>query len=246
MKPKLALLLLLLPGWLFGQSLEIDSTTEQRTYSVTVVSVKAPDTAQIRVQATDKNRIPVDMKKLDDRQYEIRSSKPQVWFRVTCIDFKSQFFDDKEVVLVLDGDNIVPPDDDDDGKDDDTDPPDPPDKYDGPNALGLGKLSYDHAPRFDNDVVKIYKAAGDYLFARPELKVMKVQSDDPRKNTDFVLPVWIKQQMDQKVAQNSDWERWYMRVMQQAFKLNREKKITSLRDWYSAWNEIAAGVEARK
>lgn len=119
-------------------------------------------------------------------------------------------------------------------------PPDPVEEYDGPNELGVGKVSFDNAPSYNAGVVSIFKSAGNYLKGMPELKV--VYTDDVQKNkTDYNVYVWLDQAMKAYPA----FSEWYESVMQ----YEREIGITKgspLNLHYQFFNEVAAGVEAKK
>lgn len=122
-------------------------------------------------------------------------------------------------------------------------PIDPPsDEYDGPNEWGLGSISYNNAPSHSAAVVDTFNRAAEYLKGRPSLKVL--YTDDPVKNrTDYNVNVWTKNQMQSHSA-TSDWVAWYNAVYARMQELNQQG--LTLDQWYSAFNEVAAGVEAKK
>ena len=133
---------------------------------------------------------------------------------------------------------------DDDGNDDDGDvPPDPDKGYDGPNDFGLGQLAFDKAPGYDAKVAEIFAQSAEYLFGRPELKVIAVEQGDPRFGSDFVIFEWIKKQMS---PYREEWGEWETALMRASIDAARAQKIRTLNDWYGAFKEIQAGVEARK
>ena len=136
--------------------------------------------------------------------------------------------------------------DDSDENSDDTDPG--PGEYDGPNKFGLGQLSFDNAPAYNQKVVAIYQQGADHLFGRPgpEIKVIRVEDTDSRHNTDYELPVWLANQMQPIAAGNQKWRAWYAKVMAKSGELSQEGKIKTIYDWFEALREMAAGVEARK
>ena len=43
-----------------------------------------------------------------------------------------------------------------------------------------------------------------------------------------------------------DWGWWYLAVMDRLFDLNNAGKVKTTEQWYSAFKEIGAGVEAKK
>lgn len=227
--------------------LEITTKRAVRTYSVQEVELKGlASSTQVRVKVTDSKRRPVPYSRIGNSKtrYEIRGSG-KVWFEVTCIDFKTNMFDEKEIVIDLDAGNDVTPDNEEDVDDNPFDPPSPPGpkEYDGPNKYGLGKVSFDNAPRYSADIVKTYNDAAEFLFGRPSIKVMSIRKGDRRANTDYVLPVWIHLKMKPIYQSDERWKKWYEAVMS---KLMKMEETTSTKDWYGAIKEIAIGLEARK
>lgn len=223
--------------FIFGTTLS--AQLEVRPIENPSVVVESSATAQISVTAEDIKRQPVAVRRVGSSNVWELIGDGRIWVRVTAIDFDNKTFEEKTLEVV--SDKI----EDDDSPFDPPDPPQPGD-YDGPNRYGLGQLSFDTAPGYNADVVRIYKAAGEYLYGRPSQKVMWVERDDPRADSDYLVANWLRNQMTPIVQGNGDWRKWYESVMQRAFKLNGQAEIVKIEDWYSAWNEIAAGVEALK
>ena len=125
----------------------------------------------------------------------------------------------------------------------DPEPVDPPANYDGPNRLGIGKVSFDSVPGTSDRavVVDIAKRAAEYLYGRPNLKVIYTQ-DPARNNSEFNLLYWFRSEMQSK---HPDWDDWYNAVMQQMKDAGLHTG-SPIALWYEAFLEAAAGVEARQ
>ena len=231
----LPIILALLCSVASGQTLELKPSTKTISYSVSVVEIAAPKTAQLSISVSDINRQPVPFEKLDATTYQINATG-KVWFRAVAIDFDNKFFAEQTIEVDADTDGVSPP-----GPIDP--PPGPVIEYDGPNEFGLGKLSFQTAPKYDAKVVAIYNAAGEYLYGRPSQKVIAVAGTDGRNGTDYELPLWLKNQM---ASQDDSWDAWYIAVMDRLYTLNASGKVRLTEDWYRSFREIAAGVEARK
>lgn len=121
-------------------------------------------------------------------------------------------------------------------------PIDPPiAEYDGPNVFGVGKVSFDNAPGYEPGVVEIYRKASEYIYGRPNLKVIYTQ--DPALNSsDFNVIVWSRRQME---THYPGWDKWHNSVFEQIQKSDI-KAGSKIEEWHQVFLEAAAGVEARK
>lgn len=156
------------------------------------------------------------------------------------------------------GNDSVPPDDDGDDGDEpppppDDDDPEPVDEYTGPNKFA-GQLSFESAPAYNAEVVRVYREAAWSLYGRnPDGSTADVQrqinirSDPERNRTNENVFVWISQQISPIAESDPAWRTWYHTVMQRIDgddELNVEIRLKS--DWHEAFLEIAAGVEAKQ
>jgi len=115
-----------------------------------------------------------------------------------------------------------------------------PEEYNGPNALGVGKVSFDEAPIYNQQIADIMRAAGNYLKGIPELKV--IYTDDKEKNaTDYNVLVWVRKALEPYPA----WADWHNAVFEQGME-SGIKAGTPINIWVDFFNEAAAGVEAKK
>lgn len=126
------------------------------------------------------------------------------------------------------------------------DPPDPVSEYTGPNELGLGQLSFDHPPGDIPAVRETMVMAMRYLKGTGgingnEMKPMAVETTDPAYGTEHVLPVWIAGQISD--AGNEDWT---ANAYRQVYALNRAGTVVTKDQWYAAFAELVAGMEARQ
>ncbi len=115
-----------------------------------------------------------------------------------------------------------------------------PEQYNGPNALGVGKVSFETAPSYNEQIPKIMRAAGNYLKGIPELKV--IYTDDKRKNaTEYNVLVWVRKALKPYPA----WVDWHNAVFEQGMEAGI-RAGTPVNTWIELFNEAAAGVEAKK
>ncbi len=164
--------------------------------------------------------------------------------QVTVVNFDRQKFYQEIFDCQITGPlpDPVPPDDDPDPFD--PDPVDPPaDEYTGPNQYGLGKIAWENAPTTGIDsVAMIYERAAEYLYGRPELKV--IFTDDAARNaTEYNVFVWIAAEMNRSA--DASWEPWHRRIMESMRDAYQGGKITTNADWYGAFREIRSGIKER-
>ena len=115
-----------------------------------------------------------------------------------------------------------------------------PEEYNGPNALGVGKVSFEKAPGYNQQVADIMRAAGNYLKGIPELKV--IYTDDKQKNaTDYNVLVWVRESLKPYPA----WADWHNSIFEQGMEAGI-KAGTPINTWVDFFNEAAAGIEAKK
>lgn len=86
------------------------------------IEVDFPETAIVKIKASDSSRRPVETEKLEDQQVWVIKQKGLIYVSVTAVDFETKLFEDADYVL-----NIKAP---------EPDVPDVPDKPDVPEVPG--------------------------------------------------------------------------------------------------------------
>lgn len=146
-------------------------------------------------------------------------------------------------------DDNVKPLPDEEGEDDNTPPPPPPEpEYDGPNTHGLGQVSFDTAPQYNADAAATFTKAAEYLFGTPgQIKVIHDFTDPRNNDTEKNVFFWIRAELRRKGLTDADWVAWYNACDTKWRSVNGvlDRGLT-IEQWAEVFNEVAAGVEAKK
>ncbi len=120
--------------------------------------------------------------------------------------------------------------------------PDPEDsgEYTGPNKYGIGKVSFDSAPKYSREVAKLIRDAAGHVKGYPTLKVIGTP-DSNIIGDDYVLFVWL----NKKMAKHEDFKGWYNDCINHMLYSGMETGSTT-DDWYLYLIEMAQGLEARE
>lgn len=154
----------------------------------------------------------------------------------TVVNFETQRFEQLVLQAVVQGETPQP-----------VDPPGPgpepnpqPGQYDGPNAMGVGQISFDNAPEFDQAIIGLMDQAIGHLRGRPTLKVIYT-SDRQRNNSEYNLIVWLTNSMKRD---HPNWDTWFNKVFEHLQGSNLG--VLNTDDWINAFREAQAGVNAKK
>lgn len=157
-------------------------------------------------------------------------------------------------VIVLDPENRVKDirvaivqvgaeDEDEEEGEDDPPPPTPPSpthEYDGPNDLGVGKVSFDNSPESSEAIASLMRRAAGYIKGRPSLKVI-ASSSSSANQTDYNVFVWLEEALTAHPA----WDGWYDAVMKKA-KESGVRVGSPINSWVQVFNEAAEGARAKR
>lgn len=153
----------------------------------------------------------------------------------TLVNFQNQKFDQVVLQAVVEGEipepyEPTPP-----------TPPRPPDgDYDGPNDLGIGKVSFDNAPGYDREVSQLLVEVAESLYGRPKLRVIYT-SNEAKNKTDYNAIVYLKGQLEDN---HPEWDKWYNAVFEKIQDNNTD--VLRIKDWYASLMEAAEGIKAKK
>ncbi len=112
--------------------------------------------------------------------------------------------------------------------------------YVGPNEMGVGKVSFENAPEYNSQVVKLIRDTAESLYGRPQLRVIYT-TDKVKNKTDYNAIVYLKSNLERK---HPEFSNWWIAVMEQ-IEENRTD-VFKLEQWYETFIEAAEGIEAKK
>jgi hypothetical protein len=118
--------------------------------------------------------------------------------------------------------------------------PDVTGEYTGPNKHGIGKVSFDSAPKYSDEVASLIRDAAGYVKGYPTLKVIGTP-DSSIVGEDYILFVWLNKEM----LKHSEFGGWYRDCIEHMH-ANGMETGTSTDKWYLYLVEMAQGLEARE
>lgn len=133
-------------------------------------------------------------------------------------------------------------------------PPPPPPPVPSPvdNTYGVGKPAYDLAPRNVETISKyasIYEQAGEFLFGRPSLKAVYFDKPTDSANPDRSVLAWMNREINNipcpDLAVCQQWKEWQTGI-RAAFTAAQANKQFTTKEWYGAFNEVAAALRQVK
>lgn len=127
-------------------------------------------------------------------------------------------------------------------------PPNPPTPSPVDNTYGVGKTAYDLAPRNAEMIAKyakIYEQAGEFLFGRPSLKAIAFDKPADSANPDRSVLAWMNREINNipcpDLAVCQQWKEWQTGI-RAAFTAAQANQQFTTKEWYGAFNEVAAAL----
>jgi hypothetical protein len=212
-----------------GEYIFVGADSNPSVSDVAVVNVDTSWKFQLLKFRRDGVRFTAD--KLDDSHW-IVAGKGKYELAATLFDPDKGIYDE-EFAFTLGGTGPTPP------PDPQPDPPPPPDIV--PNAYNVGSIAYTGRPADapnSSKLAGVYRQAGQFLYGNPRLMTVQDAAN------------WIRQQFDAKQcidqATCQQWTVWYNSVNQALAAEQRRRGAFTRDDWYRAWLEVAAALEATK